>query len=208
MLATLGKPPVIQQPVMPDTDKPRALPPFVMPPTGTDEAKPRVLAISPRVRGKRNPVQAISVGGQDFVQYRLPSSATITGVNPAMIRPNLPVVALTDKQCEALRERAKLLHVTETFYPPDSDTDALRGYQDITADEFIIITDYEPNSDPFALALMALREGEAILSKNDPPKPDPAGADELQKTDNAFRQSNDEPQRGEDKPINGKPKKH
>lgn len=188
--------PAIQQPIVPDSDLPKALPPFVMPPVGNDTPRPRVLAIAPRVRGKKNPISAISVGGQDFVTYRLPDRASVAGTDPATIRPVLPVVMLTDKQVEALRERAKLVMTSATFRPPETDEDALTGYHAIPASEFIVIADYKPGHDAFALARDAHAADQKAAKENDTRPPLP-GADEVQKAESALRQSNDRPQRGE-----------
>lgn len=198
-MGTVYRAPVIQSPVTEKTTQPQILAPFVMPEVEEGEAlKPRILAIKHRIKGKRNPIHGLRVGGQDFVQFRMPADWTVPEANPHTMRPNLPVMNLTDRQVEALWERARQIEITDTFRPPESDDDALRGRHTFKASELIIIADYEQHGDPFAIAHEAMMEAERAIAAQDT-EPDVYGADEVQKSENALRQSNDKPQRGEDR---------
>lgn len=198
--------PRIQQPtpITPVGDAEK-LPPFVMPPVGKDTPKPRVLGLRSRIRGKRSPVFNLVLGGQDFVQYRLPSSHSLPGTNPHHVRANLPVVLLTDKQVEALHARSKLERWGDVFQPPASDPDALTGFHEGTVDELIVIADYIEGGDPFALAHAAQQAAASVAAALDP-KP-PKLADEIATAERDIRDlnTNGEPQR---EPARGAAKKH
>lgn len=198
MASALYDEPVIQDPQSTDEAASfKPLPPFTLPPVADGEvATPRILGIMPTLRGKRNPVQSILVGGQEFAQYKMPTAYTDPNVDQRFVRPRLPIVKLTDRQVEALRERAKITPWGDTFSGPWSDETVLKGRHDGFASEFVFISDYTAGQDPFASARVALEKVEAANAKL-AEKPITA-ADEMQAIGISQALSNEEPQRGED----------
>lgn len=206
--------PKIQQPIY--EDAPVAvdeLPPFKLPrPQPGEQAKPRVLGLRPRVRGRINPFLQISIGVVNFPLYRLPSAATRPDATDMQRRPVLPVVMLADSQVAALRERAAVEKWGDTFYAPDGDDahDHFDGRMEGTLDELILIADYAEGQDPFAAAGEAMRIADEQRVALGEKKPE--AADEIAKQERDIRDLNDKAQRGEEVAENKrnavKPKMH
>lgn len=122
-----------------------------------EEARAYVLGLSPRLRGRRNPIQVLSIFGQEFPQYRMPADWSVITDEPRYdLRPNLPIVALTDSQVERLREEAKELRWQFTYSAPFLD-DKTRdeylddGHYEGTYDELIFIMPYDEGTDYLAI---------------------------------------------------------